>query len=76
MDNRNSFCPRYYTTTGVEDIDSNLTIVVTVADCGEEFGIVFGRVSSGKAVQFDSLGVLVAVDDILNMLVRVLFWKT
>ena len=76
MDNRNSLCPKYYTATRVEDIDSNLMIIVTVADCGKEFGKVFERVFSGKAVQVDSLRVLVAGDDILNMVVLVLYWMT
>ena len=60
----------------LENIDSNFAIIVTVADCGEEFGKVFERVFSGEAVQPDSLRVLVAGDDILNMVVLVLYWMT
>ena len=74
MDNRNSLCPKYYTATSVEDTDSNLMIIVTVADCWKEF--VFERVFSGEAVQVDSLRVLLAGDDILNMVVLVLYWMT
>ena len=60
----------------MEDIDSNLTIIVTVADCGKEFWKVLERVFSGEAVQVDSLRVLVAGDDILNMVGLVLYWMT
>ena len=55
---------------------SNGKIIVTVADCGKEFGKVFKRVFSGEAVQVDSLRVLVAGDDILNKVVLVLYWMT
>ena len=67
MDDRNSLCAKDDTTTSVENIDSNFAIIVTVADCAEEFGKVFERVFSGEAFEIDSLRVLVAGDDILNM---------
>ena len=76
MDNRNSLCPKYYTATSVEDIDSNLMIIDTVADCGKEFGKEFERIFSGETVQVDSLRVFAAGDDVLNMVVLVLYRMT
>ena len=76
MDNRNSLCAKNDTATSVENIDSNFAIIVTKADCGEEFGKVFERVFSGEALLAESLLLLVAGDDILNMVVLVLYWMT
>ena len=70
------FAPRMTQLTIVENIDSNFAIIVTVADCGEEFGKVFERVFSGEAFEIDSLCVFVTGDDILNTVVLVLYWMT
>ena len=76
MDNRNRLCAKNDTTTSVENIDSNFAIIVTKADCGEEFRKVFKKVFSGEPVQADSLRVLLAGDDILNMVILALYWMT
>ena len=76
MDDRNSLCTKSDTATSVGDNDSNFAITVTVADRGEEFGKVFERVFSGEAFEIDSLRLFVTGDDILNMVVREVYWMT